>query len=589
MKNLMSRSCLGVLTWVLLTALALAAGPTDQELLKSLPEAELALKDTLDRWGLPFSDQLRRFQQAQQSWLDLLGADAPKDFMLGTQHGLEKIPKNKYWFKGTYGNRVHLQAARNESESFQVAVLPAIGKQLGRVTLVSGSLQQEKGTGVIPAAAFTIYRVGYVQTVPPQYPVLYVGPWPDVLLPNGPLDVARTDLGLFWVDVKVPRDAASGAYHGQLTLEADGHRVPVQVALKVHSFALPDRVPFPIAVWTGATWPPGQKMSPEDYRRTLAMFLEHGLDPISVGKEGVVLDKLDLAAFDEDIEFCLARGLQRFEIPNSVKDPEKLRPLVEHLRQKGWLDKALVYSSHDEPTEDTLRESNIPFYRQMKKLYPDLQVYLASQYYQEIDQACDIWMSDVSTALGAGFAAEHRGGSELWFYYCHLPIHVDFCRPLVHAPNMQIDNEAIEHRLAPWLAWKYQTPGMFIWAGNRSWTSQEGDSADWEKTGWRLSDKLATFPFGGIHNGNGFLLYPGPHPSIRLKVLRDGVEDYGYLMELNKRRLRAAGPEKPLQESDAALAVPPAVLVDAHYFNRDPDGLLQTRDAIARLIETLAE
>ncbi|HPM83709.1 MAG TPA: DUF4091 domain-containing protein, partial [Candidatus Anammoximicrobium sp.] len=337
------------------------------------------------------------------------------------------------------------------------------------------------------------------------------------------------------------------------------------------------------------TWPPGQKMSPEDYRRTLAMFLEHGLDPISVGKEGVVLDKLDLAAFDEDIEFCLARGLQRFEIPNSVKDPEKLRPLVEHLRQKGWLDKALVYSSHDEPTEDTLRESNIPFYRQMKKLYPDLQVYLASQYYQEIDQACDIWMSDVSTALGAGFAAGHRGGSELWFYYCHLPIHVDFCRPLVHAPNMQIDNEAIEHRLAPWLAWKYQTPGMFIWAGNRSWTSQEGDSADWEKTGWRLSDKLATFPFGGIHNGNGFLLYPGPHPSIRLKVLRDGVEDYGYLMELNKRRLRAAGPEKPLQESDAALAVPPAVLVDAHYFNRDPDGLLQTRDAIARLIETLAE
>ncbi len=256
MKNLMSRSCLGVLTWVLLTALALAAGPTDQELLKSLPEAELALKDTLDHWGLPFSDQLRRFQQAQQSWLDLLGADAPKDFMLGTQHGLEKIPKNKYWFKGTYGNRVHLQAARNESESFQVAVLPAIGKQLGRVTLVSGSLQQEKGTGVIPAAAFTIYRVGYVQTVPPQYPVLYVGPWPDVLLPNGPLDVARTDLGLFWVDVKVPRDAASGAYHGQLTLEADGHRVPVQVALKVHSFALPDRVPFPIAVWTGATWPP---------------------------------------------------------------------------------------------------------------------------------------------------------------------------------------------------------------------------------------------------------------------------------------------------------------------------------------------
>ena len=120
MMNLMSRSCLGVLACVLSMAAAAAAGPTDQELLKFLPEAELALKDTLDHWGLPFSDQLRRFQHAQQYWLDLLGEEAPKDFMLATQHGVEKIPKNKYWFKGDYGNRVRLQAARNESESLQV-------------------------------------------------------------------------------------------------------------------------------------------------------------------------------------------------------------------------------------------------------------------------------------------------------------------------------------------------------------------------------------------------------------------------------------------------------------------------------------
>lgn len=587
--NLMSRCGRGMLVCVLLAASAAAAPAADEDLLKSLPDAELALKDKLDHWGLPFSDQLRRFKQAQEHWLDVLGSDASTDFMLGTQHGLEKIPKNKYWFKGSYGNHVHLAAARNEVESFQVAVLPAIGKKLSRVTLTPGPLQQEKGPAVIPAAALTVYRVGYVETVPPQYPVLYVGSWPDVLLPNGPLEIGGTDLGLFWVDVKAPRDAAPGSYLGQLTLEADGHRVPVQVHLHVYAFALPDRVPFPIAVWTGATWPPGQKMSREDYQRTLAMFLEHGVDPISVGKEGVVLDKLDLAAFDQDLEFCLARGLQLFEIPNSVKAPENLRPLVEHLRHKGWLDKALVYSNHDEPTEETLREGNIPFYRQMKKLYPDLRVYLASQYYQEIDQACDIWMSDVSTGLGAGFAASHRGRSELWFYYCHLPIHVDFCRPLVHAPNMQIDNEAIEHRLTPWVAWKYQTPGMFIWAGNRDWQRQEGDGGEWEKTGWRLSAKIAAFPYGGIHNGNGFLLYPGPHPSIRLKVLRDGVEDYGYLMELKKRRLGAAAPDRPLQAVDAALAVPLEVLVDSHYFNRDPNGLLQTRETIAGLIESLAE
>ena len=93
--------------------------------------------------------------------------------------------------------------------------------------------------------------MGYVETVPPQYPSLYSALWPDVLLPNGPLAIAGTDLGLFWVEVKVPRDAAPGTYHGQLTLEADGQpRAGPRPACEVFEFALPDRVPLPIAVWT---------------------------------------------------------------------------------------------------------------------------------------------------------------------------------------------------------------------------------------------------------------------------------------------------------------------------------------------------
>ena len=49
----------------------------------------------------------------------------------------------------------------------------------------------------------------------------------------------------------------------------------------------------------------------------------------------------------------------------------------------------------------------------------------------------------------------------------------------------------------------------------------------------------------------------------------------------------AGASEKTLQAIDAALAVPTGVLVDAHYFNRDPSGLIEARDAIARLIEEI--
>jgi len=253
MTDRTSLDWLAMLACALPVSCAAAAEPNVAELLKSLPEAELAIKDTVDHWGLPFADQLRRFRRGQESWQALFRGEGPEDFMLGTQHGLEKIPRNKYWFKGNYGNQIHLSAARNESESFQVAVMPDVGRTLRRVTLAPGPLRQEKGAGVIPVEALTIYRVGYGETVPAQYPVPYAGAWPDVLLPNAPMAIGGLDPGLFWVDVKVPRDAAAGDYHGRLALEADGRSVPVEVYLTVRGFALPDRVPFPIAVWCGST------------------------------------------------------------------------------------------------------------------------------------------------------------------------------------------------------------------------------------------------------------------------------------------------------------------------------------------------
>lgn len=563
---------------------AALAGPADDKVVQSLPPEERAIKDTVDHWGLPFADQLQRLTAAVAAQREHLATAAPKGFVVGIQHGLEKVPKNKYWFKGRYSNAVVLEAAQNEYESFQVAVLPETGKRLAQVALTPAALQDAAGH-TIAADAVRIHRVAYVRTLRAPYPSLYTGLWPDGLLPNGPLAVSGTDLGLFWVEIKVPRDAAPGTYRGQLTLAADGQQVPIHVQLEVFNFALPDRVPLPIVVWTSAIDTSGKKMPVEDYRRLLAAMLEHGLDPVSIGREFYSLDQPDFALLDQNLEFCFARGLQRFEIANPGAKLERLKPLVEHLRAKGWLTKALVYSNQDEPNPEQFARDNVPYYRQFKAMYPNLPMYLASQYHAGIDQACDVWMTDVSTGAGPEFARRNRGKAELWFYYCHLPIHIDFFRPLVQAPNMQIDNEAIEQRLALWLAWKYQTPGMFIWAGNREWANKEIDRSQWETQGWRLSDKPYSFPYGGIHNGNGYLIYPGPAPSIRLKLLRDGLEDYGYLTEL-KRRLRKGSPAQQ-EQAEALLAVPPAVLVDSHYFNRDPRGLLDTRRQIGRLIETL--
>ena len=115
--------CVGVVG-VLLSGPPVWAQAADEAFLKTLPAEEQSLKDTVDHWGLAFSDQLRRFLAARAAFREALGAQAPKSFIVGTQDGLVKIPKNKYWFKGSYGVSVAWEAARNESESVQIAVLP---------------------------------------------------------------------------------------------------------------------------------------------------------------------------------------------------------------------------------------------------------------------------------------------------------------------------------------------------------------------------------------------------------------------------------------------------------------------------------
>ena len=81
------------------------------------------------------------------------------------------------------------------------------------------------------------------------------------------------------------------------------------------------------------------------------------------------------------------------------------------------------------------------------------------------------------------------------------------------------------------------------------------------------------FSHGGAYNGGGQLLYPGdevgiegPVASIRLKALRDGMEDYEYFALLEKR-----GEEQMVE--DAVREMVPTW----GSWKRDPELLLEHR------------
>ncbi|MDD5697645.1 MAG: DUF4091 domain-containing protein [Victivallaceae bacterium] len=386
------------------------------------------------------------------------------------------------------------------------------------------------------------------------------------------------DLALFWVEIKVPKEALSGDYTGELQLTADGETVPVRLKLHVYNFTLPGRVPFPVAVWTKNP----VKGNMEIYRQVFAEFLQHGIDPLNAGKDTWKLNSNDFGEFDKTVSFCLEHGQQVFEISRvSDKNKEKLKPLYEHLKEKKWLDQAIVYTNKDEADKNTYETKNIPFYREMKKLYPELRIFAATEYHPNLDQGCDIWLNDLSTGKGMDFAAKNRGKAVLWNYYCGLPINCDFFAPLESAPQMMVERLGVEHRLPFWIAWKYGVKGIFIFAGNLYVPKKiADDSMLWKE------DRTARWPYCGYKNGAGFLMYPPHIPGIRMKIIRDGLEDYGYLMELQKRipQITDAGLRK---EAEEILKIPVSVMIDSHYFNRNPNGIIETRDKIGKILDAL--
>ena len=132
-------------------------------------------------------------------------------------------------------------------------------------------------------------------------------------------------------------------------------------------------------------------------------------------------------------------------------------------------------------------------------------------------------------------------------------------------PSYMIDASAVRNRAMEWLSFRYRVTGELYYEtalafGGDPWNDQ------WDFSG----------------NGDGTLFYPGtparsagrtdvPIASIRLKMLREGMEDYEYL-----RRLSDAG------DPTLAHAIADALFPHAYETEVAPERLMEARERIAR-------
>ena len=459
---------------------------------------------------------------------------------------------------------VSIQCARNEYEPFQV-VVTAQGGDI-TVTGVEASDLAGEGGKTIPKSAITLYREHFIEvkqpssrcTTPP-------GLWPDPLIPfvnpvdGAPIKEARfvalpceVKTGKnqpFWADVFVPKDAAAGAYKGKVTVTAEGlPAIEVPVELKVWDFALPDTssVKSEFGGMGGAA--ASHKMKPNDpaWRPIEMRYLEacaaHRITPQIPGYMRPKANPdgtLDTSATHAEMKAFVERlHVNAISVPfTAYKDPLKagreltkkcLDNYYQYLKENGWEKKNYIYildEPNDEKAYEEVRQRAAVAHEANKglRVLCTEQTVSSDPKWGTLVGAVDIWvplwpLHDEKTA-----AERLAAGDELWSYTA-------LCQGKPESPFWETDFPVLNYRVPLWINWRCHMTGLLYW----SMVYWKGGLDMW-------TDAMTYLPKGAKlgYNGEGSLFYPGadagidgPVASMRLKNIREGMEDYEYMQML---------------------------------------------------------
>jgi hypothetical protein len=438
---------------------------------------------------------------------------------------------------------ISLSSARGETVDTQVIVQgPAAG--LTNVNL-SASALSGPGGATISASSVTLYREYYLSVIGTasygggSNPPLGSGTYAEPLIPfNDPetglplcgsaasLKACNATLSAgqnqpYWIDISVPHGSTitpPGNYTGTISVTADQGTVSIPVTLKVWNFELPMQ-PSELSLWT--LWPPatGNTIT------TLAQAL----------MRNKVMSCCDAAAkASSDIT---SSGLNRFGVNlfytvgikcdgsyNTLPSASQINAAVANLPEGLPLDLYVADELNGCPSAYTLLKTvgtnahaaNPSVKTIMTTNSPDPNLL------DEGDgrSAVDHWvlLDSVQHWPALPFTG---GGSDLWSYTsCNTGFG--------NAPEWMVDYPPINERIqAGFLNWTQGATGILYYRSD-AWTAGNAIGS------WNNVDTTACG--GGLGRpGDGIFLYPpGPigssesAPGIRLKTIRDGIQDYEY-------------------------------------------------------------
>ena len=445
--------------------------------------------------------------------------------------------------------------------------------------------------------------------------------WPGPQLTEGaetyplPFEVWKGQNQPIWVDVYIPKDAAAGEYKGTFTVTLDDYPSqwgPVQdtvankvltipVSLTVWDFTLPDG-PTHRNHFGGVGSIPArynvERDSEEFIRleeRYCRLFSDHRMNPPIPRRIMPVMNDDGTLTIDPDRHAALEQfihdhHMRDFEIPRAplpgttnphrplTRDEEMkmvnyYRDYYNYLKENGWDQGAYVYL-YDEPNTPECYTRVLELSAMVREGAPDLKVLVVEQPYSHepdwphMGPAIDIWCGLLGfiDRDSTNFALDR--GDEVWSYTA-------LCQrsPRYHPkyeevrnydpPYWQIDMLTTSFRTPTWINYQYGITGILYW----SFTTRVRDS--WHNPAFRIR-----------FNGDGYFIYPGvpcgiegPVASIRMKNIRESMEDYEYFHKLEQ-----------LAGREAVLDIVSDVAPEWWATSRDPEAILAAREKIAEAI-----
>ena len=212
-----------------------------------------------------------------------------------------------------------------------------------------------------------------------------------------------------------------------------------------------------------------------------------------------------------------------------------VKQLVDHLKARGWFEKARI--SSDEPADVERFRTCIEFLRSIE---PDLRFKIACNHAEFMDASLDDildWVPNLASltkdaALTRRLTQEiHARGGRMSWYVC---LHPEYPNNFLHSPPY-------ETRLLGWLTDWFGIDGFLRWA-YAAWAPDT-----WNKPAWK-------FPAGDL-----YLVYPGtdgaPLSSVRWEMLKLAAQEFELLRTLRRKvdSLADAGKKEEMQSRLDAL------------------------------------